>query len=93
MVAITTKPKKAAATCKTSVSADGVTITLPKVSSVALTRARDVCVSLAATAPIVGARARGIANALNGLIDDISRPIAIPADVEADDDLSEETHS
>ncbi len=58
---------------------NGITIELPKASSVTLCLARDICLSLAAGAPTVSGQARGIAQALNRLLDDLSRgPQPIP---------------
>jgi len=86
---MTTATKKPAATVKVRCDERGVSIELPKASSVALVRARDVCVNLAAAAPTVAAKARGIANALNGLITDISsgpKPLAVDLDEQLEDE-------
>ena len=75
------KTKRPSAICETRYTASGLEITLPKQSSVALVRCRDVCNGLAAAAPVISAKARGIARALDGLIAELSNgPIQIPVE-------------
>lgn len=67
-----TKPKRAPALVETRFTEAGLSISLPSGSSKALAKARDVCAALAAAAPTVKAKALGIRQALDGLIDDLS---------------------
>lgn len=85
---MTTTTKKPAAHVIVRSDDRGVSITLPKASSVSMTRCRDVCLQLAATAPTVSARARGIAQALNSLITDLNsgpKPLATLDDTEGEE--------
>jgi hypothetical protein len=75
------KTKRPSALVETRYDAAGLSISLPKASATALTKARDVCAALAAAAPTVKAKAQGIRQALDGLIDDLSRgPISVADD-------------
>ena len=74
-----TKPRKPSALVETRYDARGLSVTLPKASSVALTKARDVCAALAASAPVLSSKASGIRKALDSLIDDLKAgPIPVP---------------
>jgi hypothetical protein len=84
---MTTKPHRPHAVCSVRCDERGITIQLPKSSSVALTRCRDVCAALAAAAPTVAAQAGGIRKALDSLIAALnSGPKAVEAEPLEDED-------